>query len=221
MIKVTAIIVAAGEGRRFGSAKQFAILRGQPVLDHSLAEFEAHPEVDDIILVVRQEECGLEYRQRYGKLVAVVSGGARRQDSVARGFDRLECGPDDIVLVHDGVRPLVGREVISRVISKTRECGAAIPVVPVDDTIKETKGGIVVQTLERKNLHRVQTPQGFARKVLERALRKALEDGFYGTDEAALVERTGRSVAVIAGDPRNIKITSPADLKLAEAFLED
>lgn len=221
MTKVTTIIVAAGEGRRFGSAKQFAVLRSQPVLDYSLIEFEAHPEVDEIILVVGHEESGLEYRQRYGKLVAIVTGGARRQDSVARGFERLEGGPDDIVLVHDGVRPLVGREVISRVIAKTRECGAAIPVIPVDDTIKETDGEVVVRTLERKNLYRVQTPQGFARKVLESALKKAQEDGFYGTDEAVLVERAGRSVAVVAGDPRNFKITSPADLKLAEAFLED
>ncbi|HUU38566.1 MAG TPA: 2-C-methyl-D-erythritol 4-phosphate cytidylyltransferase [Candidatus Desulfaltia sp.] len=221
MTKVTAIIVAAGEGRRFGSAKQFALLRGQPVLDHSLAEYEAHPEVDEIVLVLREEESGSEYRKRYGKVVAVVGGGARRQDSVARGFERVDCRPADIVLVHDGVRPLVGREVISRVIAKARECGAAIPVVPVDDTIKETAGGTVIRTLERRNLQRVQTPQGFAREVLERALQKAREDGFYGTDEAALVERTGHPVAVVAGDPRNIKITSPADVKIAEAFLED
>jgi 2-C-methyl-D-erythritol 4-phosphate cytidylyltransferase len=104
---------------------------------------------------------------------------------------------------------------------KTRECGAAIPVVPVDDTIKETSGGTVIRTLERQGLQRVQTPQGFAREVLERALQKAREDGFYGTDEAALVERTGHPVAAVAGDPRNIKITSPADLKAAEAYLED
>lgn len=221
MTKVTAIIVAAGEGRRFGSAKQFALLRGQPVLDRSLAEYEAHPEVDEIVLVLPEEESGPEYRKRYGKVVAVVGGGVRRQDSVARGFERVDCRPADIVLVHDGVRPLVGREVISRVIAKARECGAAIPVVPVDDTIKETAGGTVIRTLERRNLQRVQTPQGFAREILESALKKAREDGFYGTDEAALVERTGHPVAVVAGDPRNIKITSPADLKIAEAFLED
>ena len=191
------------------------------MLDHSLAEYEAHPEVDEIVLVLREEKSGSEYRKRYRKVVAVVGGGARRQDSVARGFERVDCRPADIVLVHDGVRPLVGREIISRVIAKTRECGAAIPAVPVDDTIKETAGGTVIRTLERRNLQRVQTPQGFAREVLERALQKAREDGFYGTDEAALVERTGHPVAVVAGDPRNIKITSPADVKIAEAFLED
>ncbi|MFZ2054111.1 MAG: 2-C-methyl-D-erythritol 4-phosphate cytidylyltransferase [Candidatus Aminicenantales bacterium] len=221
MTKVTAIIVAAGEGRRFGSAKQFALLRGRSVLDHSLAAYAAHPEVDEIVLVLPEEESGSEYRKGSGKVVAVVGGGARRQDSVARGFECVDCRPADIVLVHDGARPLVGREVISRVIAKARECGAAIPVVPVDDTIKETAGGMVIRTLERRSLQRVQTPQGFAREVLERALQKAREDGFYGTDEAALVERAGHPVAVVAGDPRNIKITSPADLKFAEAFLED
>ncbi|MGB7295017.1 MAG: 2-C-methyl-D-erythritol 4-phosphate cytidylyltransferase [Candidatus Aminicenantales bacterium] len=221
MTKVTAIIVAAGEGRRFGSAKQFALLRDRPVLEHSLAQFETHPAVDDIILVLREEAGGPEYRKRFEKIVAVVGGGARRQDSVVRGFERLDCGPTDIVLVHDGVRPLIGREVIGRVIAKARECGAAIPVIPVEDTIKETVDGTVVRTLERRNLSRVQTPQGFARGVLERALLKAREDGFYGTDEAALVERAGHPVAVVAGDVRNIKITSPADLKIAEAFLED
>jgi 2-C-methyl-D-erythritol 4-phosphate cytidylyltransferase len=221
MSKVSAIIVAAGEGRRFGSAKQFALLRGQSVLDHSLTEYEAHPEVDEIVLVLPEEAGGSEYRKRYTKVVAVVGGGLHRQDSVARGFEHVDCRPADIVLVHDGVRPLVSREVISRVIAKARECGAAIPVVPVDDTIKETSGGTVIRTLERQGLQRVQTPQGFAREVLERALQKAREDGFYGTDEAALVERTGHPVAAVAGDPRNIKITSPADLKAAEAYLED
>ncbi len=221
MTKVTAIIVAAGEGRRFGSAKQFALLKGRPVLDRSLAGFEAHPEVDEIVLVLRDEEGGVEYRKRYGKVSAVVRGGARRQDSVARGLEGVHCRPADIVLVHDGVRPLVGREVISRVIAKARESGAAIPAVPVDDTIKETAAGTVVRTLERHGLQRVQTPQGFVREVLEQALQEAREEGFYGTDEAALVERTGHPVAVVEGDPRNIKITSLSDLKIAEAFLED
>ena len=221
MSKVTAIIVAAGEGRRFGSAKPFALLGGQTVLDRTVKVFEAHPEVDEIILVLRQEAIEPASAGRSGKVAAVVGGGARRQDSVLHGFARLNCGPTDVVLVHDGVRPLVGRDVISRVIAMARESGAAIPAVPVEDTIKETVGGNVVRTLERTRLHRVQTPQGFAREVLERALQSAREDGFYGTDEAALVERTGHPVAVVAGDPRNIKITSPGDLKIAEAFLED
>jgi len=221
MSKVSAIIVAAGAGKRFGSAKQFALLRGKSVLDRSLEAFAAHPEVDEIILVLPTEEGGARYRKRGGKVVAVVRGGERRQASVVRGFEQLNSGPADIVLVHDGVRPLVGQEVITRVIAKARECGAAIAAIPVEDTIKEATGGVVVRTLDRKNLQRVQTPQAFTLEVLDRALRKAREDGFYGTDEAALVERTGHSVAVVPGDRRNIKITTAADLKIAEAFLED
>ena len=221
MIKVSAIIVAAGAGKRFGSAKQFALLRGKSVLERSLEAFAAHPEVDEIVLVLPTDEDGIRYRKRGGKVVAVVPGGERRQDSVVRGLERLDSGPADIVLVHDAVRPLVSEEVISRVIAKARECGAAVAAVPVEDTIKEAAGGVVVRTLERQNLQRVQTPQAFAREVLERALRKAREDEFYGTDEAALVERTGHLVAVVSGDRRNIKITTAADLKIAEALLED
>lgn len=221
MIKVSAIIVAAGAGKRFGSAKQFALLRGKSVLERSLEAFAAHPEVDEIVLVLPTDEAGARYRKRGGKVVAVVPGGEKRQDSVVRGLERLDSGPADIVLVHDAVRPLVSEEVISRVIAKARECGAAVAAVPVEDTIKEAAGGVVVRTLERQNLQRVQTPQAFAREVLERALRKAREDEFYGTDEAALVERTGHLVAVVSGDRRNIKITTAADLKIAEALLED
>ena len=221
MSKVSAIIVAAGAGKRFGSAKQFALLRGKSVLDRSLEAFVAHPEVDEIVLVLPAEEDAARYRKPGGKVVAAVRGGKRRQDSVVRGFERLDSRPADIVLVHDGVRPLVSREVITRVIAKARECGAAIAAIPVEDTVKEAAGGIVVRTLERENLQRVQTPQAFAREVFDRALRKAREDGFYGTDEAALVERTGHPVAVVPGDRRNIKITTAADLKIAEALLED
>lgn len=221
MTKVSAIVVAAGAGMRFGAAKQFTLLRGKSVLERSLDALTSHPEVDEIILVVPPGKVDARWRRRSRKVVAVVRGGRRRQDSVGRGFERLESGPADIVLVHDGVRPLVGPEVISRVVAKARECGAAVAAIPVEDTIKETAGGMVVRTLERTNLSRAQTPQAFRRAVLERALTKAREDGFYGTDEAALVERTGHPVAIVLGDPKNIKITTAADLKIAEAWLDD
>src|SRR4030042_4393217 len=221
MSKVSAIIVAAGAGKLFGSAKQFALLRGKPVLERSLEAFEAHPEVDEIVLVLPAEEGGARYGKGGGKVVAVVRGGERRQDSVVRGFEKVDSLPADIVLVHDGVRPLVSREVITRVIAAARKCGAAVAAVPVEDTIKEAAGGLVVRTLEREDLLRVQTPQAFSGEVLDRALKKAREDGFYGTDEAALVERTGHPVVVVPGDRRNIKITTAADLKIAEALLED
>jgi len=221
MKKVSAIIVAAGAGRRFGSAKQFALLGGISVLERSLDAFAAHPEVDEVVLVLPAGEGGARYRKRWSKIIAVVRGGERRQDSVVRGFARLDSGPADLVLVHDGVRPLVSREVISRVIAKAEENGAAVAAVPVEDTIKEAAGGIVVRTLDREKLQRIQTPQAFAYAVLDGALRRAREEGFYGTDEAALVERTGYPVAVVQGERRNIKITTAADLKIAEALLED
>jgi 2-C-methyl-D-erythritol 4-phosphate cytidylyltransferase len=221
MRKVSAIVVAAGAGKRFGSAKQFALLRGESVLDRSLKALAAHPEVGQIVLVLPAGIGGARYRKRFGKVVAVVRGGLKRQDSVARGFKRLDSGPADIVLVHDGVRPLVSGEVISRVVAKAGECGAAVAAVPVEDTIKQAFGGVVVRTLERENLQRVQTPQAFVHEILERAMRKAKRDGFYGTDEAALVERMGYPVAVVPGDQRNIKITTAVDLKIAEALLED
>jgi len=220
MRKVSAIVVAAGAGRRFGSAKQFALLGGKSVLDRTLEAVAGHPEVDEVVLVLPAGVRGARYRERWSKIAAVVRGGEKRQDSVARGFARLESGPGDIVLVHDGVRPLVGPEVIGRVIAKAKETGAAVAAVPVEDTIKESAGGFIVRTLERDSLRRVQTPQGFRYEVLGQALRRAREDGFYGTDEAALVERTGHPVALVMGDPRNIKITTAADIKIAEAWIE-
>jgi 2-C-methyl-D-erythritol 4-phosphate cytidylyltransferase len=221
MKKVSAIVVAAGSGRRFGSAKQFALLGGKPVLDWALQAFAGHPEVDGVVLVLPAGQSGTRYRERWSKIVAVVEGGERRQDSVAAGFAGLEPGLGSLVLVHDGVRPLVGPEVIGRVIAKAKKTGAAVAAIPVEDTIKEAAGGFVVRTLERDTLRRIQTPQGFRYEVLGEALRRAREDGFYGTDEAALVERTGHPVALVMGDPRNIKITTAADLKIAEAWIED
>jgi len=221
MKKVSAVVVAAGAGRRFGSAKQFALLRGKPVLDRTLDAVAGHPEVDEIVLVLPAGVSGARYRKRWRKIAAVIRGGDKRQDSVARGFARLKSGRGSLVLVHDGVRPLVGREVISRVIAKARETGAAVAAIPVEDTVKEAAGGFVVRTLERDGLRRIQTPQGFHYEVLGEALRRAREDGFSGTDEATLVERTGHPVAVVPGDPRNIKITTAADLRIAEAWLED
>jgi 2-C-methyl-D-erythritol 4-phosphate cytidylyltransferase len=219
MTGVCAIIVAAGEGRRFGSAKQFAALKGRPLLDWTLDAFETHPEVGEIVLVLPDEKAGAGFIERHPKITAVVRGGRRRQDSVRRGFARVRAGADKVVLVHDGVRPLVSREVISRVIREAGRRGAAVPVVPVEDTIKETVRGKVIRTVDRAHLYRVQTPQGFLYAVLEKALRRASLEKSTATDEAALAERAGAEVRAVEGDPRNIKVTTPSDLKLAEALL--
>jgi len=218
---VIAIIVAAGEGRRFGFSKQFALLRQKPVLEWCLDKFEAHKQVKEIVLVLKDETKKEKLLKRYRKIRAVAEGGEKRQDSVIAGFSQIDPEMAEIVLVHDGVRPLVKSDLISLVIDATMEQGAAVPVIPVEDTIKLIEGKLVCQTLDRSCLFRVQTPQGFSYSVLREALDSAREASFYGTDEAALVERIGKKVSVVQGDPRNIKITTPLDLRLAEALLED
>jgi 2-C-methyl-D-erythritol 4-phosphate cytidylyltransferase len=221
MRRVSAIIVAAGKGKRFGSSKQFALLKGKSVLDWCLEKFEANKSVAEIVLVLRDENLRGKYIGRYHKIADVARGGEKRQDSVLSGLRRIDPEKADIVLVHDGVRPLVGQDLIDRVIAAAQEKGAAVPAIPVEETIKLIEKQEVRQTLDREKLFRIQTPQGFTYKILRHALDKAREDNFYGTDEASLVERTGKKVAIVAGDQKNIKITTREDLKIAEALIED
>ncbi len=221
MSEVTAIIVAAGEGRRFGFSKQFALLGGKSVLDRCLEMFEAHKKVEAIVLVLKDVGLKKGYLKRFRKIVAVAKGGKRRQDSVFSGFRQIDPEKAEIILVHDGVRSLVSKDLIDRVIEATRETGAAVPAIPVGDTIKLVEGDEVSRTLDREKLFRVQTPQGFSYSILKAALDKAREENFYGTDEASLTERIGQKVFVVQGDPKNIKITTPEDMRIAEAFLED
>lgn len=219
--RVTAIIVAAGKGRRFGRPKQFSVLKGKTVLDRCLEKFDTHQKVSEIILVLNDERQKKRYLRRYNKIAAVVKGGKRRQDSVFSGLSRVDPNKADIVLVHDGVRPLVDRDLIGRVIDAACNKGAAIPVIPVEDTVKIVENRRVKNTLDRKSTYRVQTPQGFLYKTLREAMDKARRENFYGTDEASLVERAGKKIHVVLGDARNIKITTPRDLRIAEALLED
>ena len=219
-MRTAAVIVSAGQGTRFGAAKHAAALAGRPVLEWSLEAFQSLPEVGGMVLVLREVSSGEALRQRFPKLLSVVLGGEARQDSVSRGFRALDPGDWDLVLVHDGVRPLVGSSLIRRVIAAAGESGAAVPVIPVEDTLKEIAGGTVRATLERAEIFRSQTPQGFRFSLLAQALEEAERAGFRGTDEAALVERLGREVAAVPGDRANIKITTPHDLKMAEAYLD-
>jgi len=221
MTAVWAIIVAAGRGRRFGAAKQFAALKGRPLVDWALEAFERHPLVSGIVLVLPDEKAGARFLGTHQKIAAVVRGGRRRQDSVRRGFARVPADSAGVVLVHDGARPLVGPQVIGRVIREAVRRGAAVPVLPVEDTIKEAVGGRVVRTVDRANLYRAQTPQGFSYSVLAKGLLRAARERLTVTDDAALAELAGAEVAAVAGDPRNIKVTTPSDLVLAEALLAD
>jgi 2-C-methyl-D-erythritol 4-phosphate cytidylyltransferase len=220
MSGTSVIIVAAGAGTRFGEMKQYAYLRAKPVLEWTLERFEAHSGVGAVALVLPDENDLKHYRTRYPKIIDIVRGGDRRQDSVWQGFRLLSAVGPEIVLVHDGARPLVPADLISRVIEAARADGAAVPVLAVEDTLKEVRDGRVAGTVDRTLLFRAQTPQGFRYDVLKKALDAARKDRFYGTDEAALVERLGLPVATVPGDPRNIKITTPFDIPIAEALLD-
>jgi 2-C-methyl-D-erythritol 4-phosphate cytidylyltransferase len=218
--RTSVLVVAAGAGKRFGERKQFAFLRGKPVLEWTLERFQAHGEVDAVVLVLPDEQDLKHYRMRYDKIVDIVRGGERRQDSVWQGFRLLRAAAGEVVLVHDGARPLVAADLVSRVIAAARADGAAVPVLPVEETIKEVQDGHVVRTVDRSRLARSQTPQGFRYEVLKKALEEARRDRFHGTDEAMLAEWAGIPVSTVPGDPRNIKITTPVDLKIAEGLLD-
>ena len=237
-MKVTVIIPAAGLGTRMApptgskaqKSKQFFELSGTPILIHTLRKFAAIPEVSEIYIALRKTEIDdfrahLEKKNRdIQKKVQLVEGGEHRQQSVANALAAISAGPDDVVLVHDAVRPLVTREIIQEVIDGAKKYGAAIAGVPAVDTVKQvertSEGAVVTATVPRERVVMAQTPQGFRYSILKKAFDEATADGFVGTDEASLVERAGQQVAVVMGSPRNIKITTPADMQLAEFYLQ-
>lgn len=226
-MKTVLIIPAGGAGQRFKShvAKQYLLLDALPVLVHTLKVFQDSPVVDEIILVLPQDDV-VHVRQdlieKYGmsKVVAVVAGGRERQDSVKNGLDAIQ-GNAGLVIVHDAVRPFVTDQMIGRVVDAARACGAAATGVQVKDTVKATKDDRMIQsTVPRENLWLAQTPQAFRFDILKDAYRKAYEENFYGTDDAALVERTGQEVKMVEGSYDNIKITTREDMLIAEAFMK-
>ena len=209
------VLAAAGTGSRFGSdtPKQFIPFEGKPLYLHALERFSSFFEVAVLVLPegwkerVENQVRSLSYRDR----LFLEIGGPRRQDSVYQGLNRL--GEDiEMVLVHDAARPFTSSELIAAVIEQTRQHQACVPVVPVADTLKQVSDGRIVRTLDRKGLSLVQTPQGFEINLLKRAFQQAIQDGFYGTDEATLVERLGSPVHVVAGERSNLKVTCKGDL---------
>ncbi|NLW24054.1 MAG: 2-C-methyl-D-erythritol 4-phosphate cytidylyltransferase [Clostridia bacterium] len=222
-----AIVLAAGQGKRMGYSlnKQYLHLLDKPVLAHTLQAFEQEPLIDGVIVVAKSSE--IEYCQEkivkafdLRKVIKVTSGGKERQDSVYAGIQHL---PDEcnLVVVHDGARPLIAPDLLSQVIEKGRQAKAVITAVPVKDTIKKVReNGIVECTLSRSELWAVQTPQVFQKEIILAAYREAMAEGFYGTDDASLVERIGVEVQVVHGSYENIKITTPEDLEVAEIILK-
>ncbi|MBR6267649.1 MAG: 2-C-methyl-D-erythritol 4-phosphate cytidylyltransferase [Selenomonadaceae bacterium] len=222
---VSVIFPAAGQGRRMkvGKNKVFLELKGLPILVRTLLRFSQLQEVGQLILAVGPSEIRDVEEMLEGvsglKPCSIVAGGSERQYSIANCI-KLVAMDADIVLVHDAARPLVSVETIKGVIDKARNVGGAIAAVPEKNTVKVvSKDGMVVSTPPRESLWAVQTPQGFQRDILLRAYAKAEEDGYLGTDDASLVERLGVPVQVVASDYRNIKITTPEDLVIAEALL--
>ncbi len=232
-MKVVVIIPAAGLGTRMAavtgkvsSSKQFVELDGTPILMHTLRKFAQAPEVAAIYLALRRAEVEPFGRwldqEKLAKPVRVVEGGENRQQSVGNALAAVEAAPEDIVLVHDAVRPFVDQEIIANVIAAAQKYGAAIAGWPAQDTIKQVErtaeGAVITSTIPRERVVLAQTPQGFRFELLRKAFAEAAADGFLGTDEASLVERSGHEVAVVMGSARNIKITTPADLELAEFY---
>jgi 2-C-methyl-D-erythritol 4-phosphate cytidylyltransferase len=210
-----------------GPSKQFAELHGVPILVHTLRKFAASPLITEIYVALRKAEAD-SFRPRLekevlGKKVHLVEGGEHRQQSVANALAAVKAAPDDIILVHDAVRPLVDEEIIENVVQGTEKHGAAIAGVPAVDTVKQVErsaeNAIITATVPRERVVLAQTPQGFRFSVLKKAFDEAAADGFVGTDEASLVERSGHAVAVVMGSARNLKITTPADLELAEFYM--
>jgi 2-C-methyl-D-erythritol 4-phosphate cytidylyltransferase len=237
-MKVIVIIPAAGLGTRMASSsataqgkapsKQFLTIADAPILVHTLRKFTGCEQVDEIYIAMRPQEAEgfISDLADFGidpKRVRVAEGGEHRQQSVANALNAVKADADDIVLVHDGVRPFVEHETIVGVIEAVKKHGAAIAGMPAVDTIKQVErtadGAIIRATIPREVLVQAQTPQGFRYGVLKEAFDEAEREGFLGTDEASLLERAGRDVYVVMGSPRNIKITTPNDLELAEFYL--
>ena len=205
--------------------KQFLQLAGSPIIFHTLKPFELCESIQEVIVVLPAEESAtflaLAGKKGLRKLARVVPGGATRADSVKRGLAAIRPATAEIVAVHDGVRPFVTVEEIDNTIAAAQRDGAAILATPVTDTIKLVEGDAVVKTLERRDLRQALTPQCFRYELLRQAYEQADVNDPSLTDESALVERLGHKVTIVAGSARNIKITTPRDLLMAETFLKE
>lgn len=220
----TAIIVAAGTGSRFAASqpKQFVEILGKPIIIHTLERFEACPAVDEIVLVLSLDGCR-EFanlgHDGITKLRSVATGGKTRAESVRNGLNKVNAEIANVVAVHDGARPLVSVDEITRTIEKAAETGAACLVAEVTDTIKQIDGECITRTIDRERLRRALTPQAFRYDILKRAFGDAdLSEAI--TDECYLVEKLGVNIAIVEGSSRNIKITRAEDLSLAETYLK-
>lgn len=218
-----AVIVAAGSASRMGGIdKVMAPLGGEPMIVKTVRAFQECDAIREIVVVTREDLIRpiTSLLSGMDKVIAVVAGGASRQESVHLGLNTLS-SKVELAAIHDGARPLVSYEVIDRTVRAANTYGAAAPGIPVKDTIKRVQGGVVTETPDRERLRAVQTPQVFDFDLLRGALKKAREEVAQVTDDCSAVERMGFSVKIVEGDERNIKVTTPTDLKIAEMLLEE
>ncbi|MFO7765362.1 MAG: 2-C-methyl-D-erythritol 4-phosphate cytidylyltransferase [Pelovirga sp.] len=229
--KAVVLIPAAGSGRRMGAdiGKQYLHLGGKPLLAHSIALFDRHPLVEAIYPIVPADDidfCRSHIVEKYlfASVRRLIAGGKERQDSVRNGMAALSQDgfgqPDRPVLIHDGARPLFNPVLLDSLVRRIVDSGACIVATPVKDTIKEVIDGHIVASPRRDSLWQAQTPQGFRFDILHKAFNHYHPDTFVATDDAALVAAAGYPVTVIAGEDRNIKITTPTDLLIAAALLD-
>lgn len=218
-----AVIVAAGNASRMGGIdKVMAPLGGEPMIARTARAFQQCDAITEIVIVTRPDLIRSIAALCAGmdKVTAVVAGGKSRQESVSLGLNTLSEGIE-LAAIHDGARPLISNAVIDRTVRAANTYGAAAPAVPVKDTVKVVRSGLVVETPDRAALRAVQTPQVFDFDILRGALKKAQEDGAAVTDDCSAVERLGMSVKIVEGEERNLKVTTPMDLKIAEMLLEE
>jgi 2-C-methyl-D-erythritol 4-phosphate cytidylyltransferase len=223
--KITAIVPAAGLGKRFdpSNRKTFIRIKGLPLLIYTLKRLQNEDAITEIIPVIRHEDmdsCSKIFSQHdLHKISRIAPGGDERQDSVYNALKIIDA--ECIVLVHDGVRPFIPDGMITKLVGTLADADGAVPGMPAKDTIKEVSEQMtVVSTLRRDRIRAIQTPQVFSYKIIKKAYEKAYEDGIYATDDAALVERSGGIVKIVEGNACNIKITTPEDLKMFECILE-
>ena len=225
--KTSAIITAAGYGRRMGKGrkKQFLLLAKVPIIVHTLQIFQNSASINEIILVVPDD--GIDYCKqqivnsyKLTKVKKIVSGGEKRQESVFNGLKSIS-QETNIVVVHDGVRPFLSKAILENSIKKAKEKGSVVVAIPVKDTLmKISDQGMITEDRDRCSIWRIQTPQVFKKEILISAFEKARKDNFYGTDESTLVTRLGIPVYVVNGSELNIKITTPEDIVLGESILK-
>ncbi len=218
-----AVIVAAGTASRMGGIdKVMAPLNGEPMIVRTIRTFQDCDAIKEIVIVTRQDLITkiMGLCSGFDKVRAVVAGGSSRPESVQAGLNALS-KKVKLAAIHDGARPLITWQVIDRAVRAANTYGAAAPAIPVKDTIKVVRGGVVAATPDRGTLRAVQTPQIFDIDLLRGALKKALQEETTITDDCSAVENMGMSVKIVEGDERNIKVTTPVDLKIAQMFLED